>query len=263
MKSFFAFVTLAFALSAGPARADQFAWQPERTWAFVVGVLEWKSSQYHGFPKENRRDERLVKTLKQRGVPESQITYLQDRAATTSHVQAEFEEFLKKPQPGDWVFFYFTGHGFNSKDHKETYLATWDAGQNPLGLAVTPVPREINRRCKASYAILAVDNCNSGGMAEAVKNLKNPRVNFCVLTSANWNSSSTPHWTFTENLIYALSGETFMDDNSDGVVTFQELRANVLLDMTFAENQMPQFAATDGFKTSWVVAEDRVQPDRS
>jgi hypothetical protein len=94
-----------------------------------------------------------------------------------------------------------------------------------------------------------------------VKNLPKPRVNFCVFTSAHWNSSSTPHWTFTENLIYALSGEPFMDDDSNGAVTFDEIRANVLLDMTFAENQMPQYARTPGFDANWVVATDRQKPD--
>jgi len=264
MKSSFWKAILAVAASFSAAvlqAAEPVAWEPPRTWAFVVGVLEWKSHQFSSFPKENRRDERLVQVLKQRGVPETQITYLQDRRATTGHVMQEFESFLARPQKGDWVFFYFTGHGFNSRDHKETFLASYDAGTGPTGIAVSPIPRAINRRCKASYALLAVDNCNSGGMAEAVKNLGNPRVQFCVLTSAHWNSSSTPHWTFTENLIYALSGESFMDDDADGVVTFQELRANILLDMTFAENQMPQFAKTQGFETDWVVSRNRATPD--
>ncbi len=51
-----------------------------------------------------------------------------------------------------------------------------------------------------------------------------------------------------------------MDDDSNGVVTFDELRANVLLDMTFAENQMPQFARTEGFDRDWIIAKDG--PDR-
>ncbi len=115
-----------------------------------------------------------MKVLKERGVPDSQITFLQDRKATTRVIHEEFEKFLEKPKPGDWVFFYFTGHGFNTKDHSETYLASYDAGDSIGGLAVSPIPKAINRRCKASYAILAVDNCNSGGLAEAVKNCRSP-----------------------------------------------------------------------------------------
>ncbi|OAI53464.1 hypothetical protein AYO47_00875 [Planctomyces sp. SCGC AG-212-M04] len=261
MKPLTLFACIALILAPTGLAAAETAWQPEKTWAFVVGVLEFKDNKFSSFPKEGRRDERLVNTLKSRGVPTTQITYIQDKAATTGHVRAEFEKFLDKPQEGDWVFFYFTGHGYNSSDHKETYLATYDAGDPVGGWAVNPIPKAINRRCKASYAIMAVDNCNSGGLAEAVKNLSKPRVNFCVLTSAHWNSSSTPHWTFTENLIYGFAGEPFMDDNSDGVVTFDEIRANVLMDMTFAENQMPQFAKTADFDTNWVVAKDRTKPD--
>lgn len=243
------------------SRLGGFAWNPAKTWVFAVGILEWKSGKYGAFPKENRRDERLISVLKDRGVPESQITFLQDKIATTSHVQESFQEFLTKPRPGDWVFFYFTGHGYNSADHKETFLVTYDANEKLMGLAVSPIPRAINRQCKASYVILAVDNCNSGGMAEAVKNLKEPKAAFSVFTSAHWNSGSTANWTFTENLIYAFSGEPFMDDDHDGVVTFQELRANVSLDMTFAENQMPQSVTTPQFNVQWAIAEDRTPPD--
>ncbi|HMS38741.1 MAG TPA: hypothetical protein PKE69_00820, partial [Pyrinomonadaceae bacterium] len=76
------------------------AWNPKRTWVFFVGLLEWKDKEtFASFPQENRRDEVLLDVLRQRGVPENQIVYLKDSAATTSRVQSSFEKFLTKPKP--------------------------------------------------------------------------------------------------------------------------------------------------------------------
>ena len=55
-------------------------WEPARTWAFVVGVLEWQHDDiYSASPQEERRDAQLVELFAQRGIPRSQIVYLQDR----------------------------------------------------------------------------------------------------------------------------------------------------------------------------------------
>ncbi len=60
--------------------AQNLGWQPEKTWVFVVGALNWKHRDMFGsFPVRNRRDAALVDFFKQRGVPETQIVYLQDK----------------------------------------------------------------------------------------------------------------------------------------------------------------------------------------
>jgi len=65
---------------AGRANAKDLGWQPQKTWVFAVGVLSWKHSDMYGsFPIKNRRDNTLVDFFKERGVPESQIVFLQDK----------------------------------------------------------------------------------------------------------------------------------------------------------------------------------------
>src|SRR5262245_15053022 len=65
-------------------------WNPEHTWVFAVGILEWEHSEiYASFPAamKNRRDAQLVAYFKDAGVPADQIKYLQDAAATKDHIE--------------------------------------------------------------------------------------------------------------------------------------------------------------------------------
>src|SRR5436305_7682289 len=79
-------------------------WDPHHTWVFMVGLVEWKDKDsFDSFPAENRKDTVLVDTFIKRGVPASQIVYLQDKAATTANVEKRFADFLRRPAVGDWV----------------------------------------------------------------------------------------------------------------------------------------------------------------
>ena len=74
-----------FCLVGSSANAQHHAWDPSHTWVFAVGLVEWKDKDsFDSFPAENRKDVVLVDTFRKRGVPPSQIVYLQDRAATTA-----------------------------------------------------------------------------------------------------------------------------------------------------------------------------------
>jgi hypothetical protein len=90
-------------------------WEPKRTWAFIVGLLEWKHSDiYDSFPKEERRDAQLVKLLVERGVPNGQIVYLQDRKATTAAITSGIAEHLAAAPAGSTVIVYYCGHGWKA-----------------------------------------------------------------------------------------------------------------------------------------------------
>lgn len=233
-------------LSAAP-RAEAADWQPNRTWVFCVGLLEWKDSEsFASFPKENRRDERLLKVLKDRGVPASQIVYLKDRAATTSRIATEFSNLLARTREGDTLIVYYEGHGYKD-DERKTYFASWDVddGKNK-GWAVSSVPQTIERSFKGSTAIIAMDNCYSGAMIDAVKAAKR-RVSYAVMASSSASQSSTGNWTFTEALISAFSGEAHADIDRDGTITFAELEVNAKADMLFGEEQVASFAYTGSF----------------
>lgn len=241
-------------VSAQPANSTkQTEWNPQRTWVFMVGLLEWKDKkEFASFPQKNRRDAVLLDVLRTRGVPENQILYLKDSAATTAKIQSSFESFLSRPQPGDWIFVYYCGHGYKSEDNSETFLASFDA-TDKIGWRVNDIPETIDKIFKGSHALVMLDNCFSGAMAETLKNRRSP-VSYAVLASSHFNSFSTGNWTFTESLIYAFRGEPFVDDDANGRVTLGELVENAAEDMLFAEEQIAQFALTGKFNNQTIIA---------
>ena len=100
-------------------------WDPEHTWVFAVGILEWEHSEiYASFPAamKNRRDAQLVKYFKDAGVPAKQITYLQDAAATKDRIQHDFRALLDQTDKGDLLIFYFAGHGSRDADTRRNLV---------------------------------------------------------------------------------------------------------------------------------------------
>lgn len=229
------------------------SWQPSKTWAFVVGVLEWKDSDaFAPFPKDDRRDARLVRVLKDKGVPSGQIVYLPDNQATISTVRREFPKFLNRAQPGDWVIVYYAGHGYK-EENGEAYLATYDASDDTPGWLMRSVPEMIDKNFKGSHAVIALDNCYSGAMAELVRNA--PRtISYGVFASSQASALSTQNWTFTEALLATLAGTPASDADRDGQVTFAEAGAYIEGEMLFGEEQVAVSRFTEGFNPQMVFA---------
>lgn len=249
LLSAFVFVT--------PATGRERDWQPQRTWVFVVGTLRFKhQDMFDSFPQENRRDAELVSFFRQQGVPGPQIVYLRDREATAKRIESAFVQHLSRAREGDWLFLYYTGHGYRPEDddENEAYLASYDAGdEDVLGWRVNSIPATIERYFKGSHAFLTLDNCYSGSLVEAVR-ARTTRVSYAVLTSASADQVSTAEWTFTEGLLAALRGKSYEDSNNDGQVTLGELAEQVAEDMSFAERQRAAFATTGDFSPQTVLS---------
>jgi hypothetical protein len=257
MRKVFLLLVLILGAQFGNAFAQTSrSWNPDRTWVYFVGLLEWKNSEeFASFPQENRRDEVLLNVLRAAGVPEKQILYLKDSEATIARVDETFPKFLREAAPGDTVIVYFCGHGYKSDDNRTTYLATYDAGEETEGWQVETLTAAIEKNFGGATAILMADNCYSGALAEAVKARRAAsKISYAVMTSAHFNSFSTGNWTFTESLIYAFRGDSYIDDDGDGKITFAELEANSAEDLLFAEEQLAEFAYTENFDRQAVVA---------
>jgi hypothetical protein len=237
-------------------------WEPQRTWVFVVGTLRFKHADvFDSFPQEHRRDAELVAFFRQQGVPSDQIIYLRDREATAKRIQSSLASQLARARKDDWLFLYYTGHGYKSDEGDTTYLASYDAGDEDVpGWPVDSIPAAIERFFKGSRAFIALDNCYSGALVEAVTKRTN-RVSYAALTSSSANQSSTGEWTFTEGLLAALRGRASEDTNSDGEITLEELAGQVKEDMSFAENQRAVFAVTGDFSTQTVLSEAELKQD--
>lgn len=231
------------------------AWDPQKTWVFMVGLVEWKDKEeFESFPQEGRQDEVLLKLLKQRGVPANQIVYLKDAQATSAKVNAEFAKTLAKAGPDDWVLVYFEGHGYKDDEGERTFLATYDATDDLEGWAVDSIPNTIEKNFKGTHAMIALDNCYSGAMAAAVK-ARPRRVSYAVMASSLASQTSTGNWTFTEALVSGFRGAPYMDDNSDGKVTFAEMGENAREDMLFGEEQLATVLFTGKFDPQTILAD--------
>ena len=237
-------------------------WQPQRTWVFAVGILQFQhKDMFDSFPQKNRRDAQLIEFFRQQGVPESQIVFLKDSQATAQRVENAFTTFLSKAGPDDLLFFYYTGHGYKSEDEKTTYFATYDTSEDVDGLATETLVGDIERYFKGSRALLTADTCFSGGLAQQTRQ-SGRRVSYATLASATSNHTSTENWTFTEMLLAGLRGKSFADINGDGEVTLSELAQDIKDDMAFAEDQKSVFVTTANFQPEMelAVAERKTDP---
>ena len=229
-------------------------WQPRRTWVFVVGVLEWQHAEmFDSFPKENRRDSQLINFFRREGVPDAQIVFLKDSQATSRRIRESFPAFLSQAEDSDFLFFYYTGHGYKSEDAKRTFFATYDAGDDVAGWATDSIVRDIERYFKGSRALLTADTCYSGDLALQSQRLGN-RVSYATLTSSSASQQSTGNWTFTEMLLAGLSGKSFADMNGDGEVSLSELAIDIKDDMAFAEGQRSTFVTSANFPAEMLLA---------
>jgi hypothetical protein len=249
-----AILLLFHSVAAASPSAKELGWQPQKTWLFVVGVLSWKNSDMFGsFPVENRRDAALVEFFKQSGVPDSQIVYLQDKKATQQRIDAALTEQLKKLRADDLLIVYYAGHGTKSEDGNDVFLASYDAGDDEVeGWSVNSIPGKI-KESKASRVLWFIDCCYSGQAGLAITRQSDGPAYACVTSSAA-SESSTEHWTFTEALLDAVRGVSYVDLNHDGAVTLAELAAHVEADMNAAEEQRSTFASTKGFDPGMVLA---------
>ena len=237
-------------------------WQPQQTWVFVVGTLEWKhSDQFASFPQENRRDEALVRFFQEAGVPDEQILYLQDQQATLGRIEQALASHLPKAKPGDFLVLYYCGHGYKL-DSGSTCFACYDAGDKGIdGWDAATIPTAIEQHFCGQRALLAADCCCSGGLTESVE-AQAARIAYACLTSSSAYESSTGNWTFTEGLLDGFRGEAYSDTDDSYGITLAELANQIIADMAFAEEQRTSFMTTGTFNPHMVLAPAQRKVDR-
>jgi len=236
-------------------------WNPEHTWVFVVGTLEWKhADDFPPFPQQDRRDAALVEFFHSRGVPVTQIVYLQDREATTQRIQQAFEAQLARIGAGDLLVLYYCGHG-GKTDDAAVYFASYDTDcVRNQGWLVESIPATITRCFGGARVLLLADCCYSGCLAEAIAQQHRHGAYAC-LTSSLASELSTGNWTFTEGLLAGLRGQAFVDADGNNQITLQELAAQMIESMAFAEEQIATFAVGGGFDPDMIIAAARARPD--
>lgn len=242
-------------LVAALARAEEpAAWDPARTHALLVGVLEWKDPSLASFPKDGRQDRVLERTLKARGVPEKNVRFLEDKGATRAAIHQELEELAGRAGDGSTLVFYFAGHGLR-EDGGKTYLANYDVDTSATartGFAVAELQRVLHEKFKGSRVLLFADCCHSGALGDVALSFeKEPRVRAGSLTSATASNISTGRWTFTESLVQVFAPDPGVDLDRDKTVTFGEADEFIHREMRWKETQLSRGTRTRSFEAGF------------
>ena len=235
-----------------PASSQTEEWEPKKTYAVIVGVLEWKNG-LAPFPKRNRKDQELRDLLIKRGTPTENVTMLLGKEATLAKIRKAITQTLSKTSKDSTLIIYYDGHGWAAggdfcfgnydvqSDRKDT---AWSL--NELAATVTG-------EFKGSRAFFWADCCYSGGLKVVVNKLAGRKIASFSLTSASTENASTRNWTFTQSLLDGLSGSPLIDTNGDGLITLGELRDEVRDAMNHMEGQKHGFKV-NGLDDSFILA---------
>ena len=202
----------------------------------------------------------LVDFFRAQGVPSDHIVYLKDSEATTRCIQQRFKEHLAAAEDNDLLVVYYAGHGAKTDD-ATMYFASYDAdGERNVGWVAETLPDTIEREFAGSHALLLVDCCFSGCLADIVK-ARAERVAYgCVLSSLA-SEVSTGNWTYTEAMLAGLRGQAFVDADGDTSITLRELAGQIADSLAFADEQLMTFATIGDFDPDTVVAGARPRLD--
>lgn len=231
-----------------------------KTRALVVGILQWQDSRFRGFPQEGRRDAVLVETLRRRGVPEANITFLRDRAATKSAIERALSAALAATAADETLLVYYAGHGARVDDGK-TFFVPFDAVSGRVqdtGWSMKSLVDAVSTGTFRGRALLTADCCYSGALTRDVESRTAGRP-IATLTSSMASVVSTGNWTFTECLLAGLDGAGVCDTSRDGFVTLEDLGRFTDAQMAFAEEQLATWAARNGWSPNWRVSPARAR----
>ncbi len=236
------------------------AFDPAQTWVLSIGVLAFaRSDLFDSFPTEGRQDDVLCDTWIARGVPASQVVRVRDARATCAEILRQIDAALVRVPAGHDLFVYYAGHGVQDEDGT-TYFTATDSGDDthtnyiPHGAVID----RLDARFRGRHAILFADCCYSGALPGLLAR-RSANKPYAALASSLASEISTGHWTFTESLIAAFSGEPRVDVGHDGSITLADLARFTEEEMAFAEGQLAPF--TPGrVPTGFVLGPSRPQP---
>jgi hypothetical protein len=214
---------------------------PQKTWLFAVGILTYSDNV--SWDGSNRRDTQLVSLFRRRGLPEDHICYIADRKGTVANIKSTFVPLLEKSRKGDFLIHYFTGHGGDG-----VFETTNGGSYNHAWIA-----KQISGKFHGDQVLLLGDCCESGSLADVVKNADGPIAIACLTSSAR-NESGNGRWTFSQAVLEGLRGEPYVDLNHDGYITIDEIAAHVKHDILIYERNRSVYKKTPNFNGSMIVA---------
>ncbi|MBX7078084.1 MAG: hypothetical protein K1X88_02785 [Nannocystaceae bacterium] len=224
-------------------------WEPTRTRVLAVGILQYADRIC--WPLEGRRDAVLMETLRARGVPADNLTFLTDAAGTIAGIEQALQDTLARSRPDELLLIYYAGHGARDEKHGGGAFSVRD-GRLPVSQMFAAIERGFAGR----QAILTADCCYSGSLALEAP-LRAGRVAYAALGSSLSTVTSTGAWTFTNCWIDALQGRVPVDLDGDGVLRLDELARYAEARLCVCDGQVCSFAVANGFPSTFELGPTR------
>ena len=242
------------------------------TYALIIGISDYKDSKIVDLKYAHRdADEFYSFLLSPAGgnVPPANIKLLKNQEATISNIYVAKKWLESIPKKDDIVYFYFAGHGdVENSLYELGFLLAYDTPyQNYLNNAVRiedfnnmantlSVTKDVN-------VYLITDACHSGKLAGSdnrgqslvggqLSKVKSREVRLASCESDQLSEESDiwggGRGVFSWYFVNGLKG--LADTNTDGIVTFQEIK-------TFLESKVPEAVSKHKNKMQTPVAEGK------
>ncbi len=212
---------------------------PQKTYAIIIGLLDWQSPDLSSFSSEGRQDVEFYSALLALGVPETNMVKLIDSEATLARIRTELTKLASQAPYDSTFIFYFTGHGVREKSG--TCMTNYDVNSNDWRntcFQLSELGQVLDEKLFAKNVMLFADCCHSGAMISVAKKLSEAGKNVLSVASVVRTNASTGNWTFTQTLVGCFRGDAIHDRNNDGTVTVAELAREIREVMRARDGQL-------------------------
>jgi hypothetical protein len=222
-------------------------WSPANTLVLVLGLGlgDWADDANPDW----RRHATLAEFFTRAGVPGDQLLFWEDEAGHPDRFREALPTFLQNSDEETMFIFYYAGHG--SHDEGDDFYFCHPDTEDWVSRAelFTIVEENFN----GWQVLLMADCCYSGSLAREIEG-RETEYGYAALTSSTSDIESTGNWTFTDCVLAALRGESAIDADSNGAISFQELADHVVARMRDVEEQPADYQVNDGFDPSFRLA---------
>lgn len=154
--------------------------------ALIIGIGEYQVSGISSL-KGVKNDMQSAKVMAQAmSIPDENITYLRDSAATASEIRKVIQALDTRVRPGDRVFVYYSGHGTRWLDKSQANAAQCMEGllaSDGYAVTNTEISDLLSPIAKKTDKLMVFyDSCHSGGIVNQPLRTRSINLSGTVLT---------------------------------------------------------------------------------
>ncbi len=134
---------------------------------FAVGVEQYDDAPPVPFAERSARA--MTDLIRKRyGVPEENAVLVTGADATGMKILGRLNSFIQRLQPGDTVYFYYTGHGVAARDGSNVYLMSKDTVPGAYEVEMLSLKALLQRldKSNATRVVAFLDTCFSGRVGQ-------------------------------------------------------------------------------------------------